>query len=206
MSKLSQLLKSSFAYLPALAIVLGNQCLAGPVWIPSASMEPTMQAGDILLVNRLAYGMHLPLFSTAEVARWSTPLRGDVIVFNAPSAASSLETLFIKRVIAVAGDTVQVKNQKITLNGQPVSYATLPGRETETLAGVEHAVKTDQSPLENFGPFTVPAGQVFVMGDNRANSSDSRVWGALPLERIRGRATYRLAGLNPDNLKSPGTL
>lgn len=206
MSKLRKSLKSSVAYLPALAIVLGNQCLAGPVWIPSESMEPTMQAGDVLLVNRLAYGMHLPLFSTAEIARWSTPLRGDVIVFNAPHEASSLESLFIKRVVAVAGDTVQVKNQQITLNGQPVTYASLAGGETETIAGVAHAVRTEQSPLENFGPFTVPAGQVFVMGDNRAHSSDSRVWGALPLERIRGRASYRLAGLNPDNFKAPGTL
>lgn len=206
MSTLRQFFKSSVAYLPALAIVLANQCLAGPVWIPSESMEPTMQAGDVLLVNRLAYGIHLPLLSTAEIARWSQPVRGDVIVFNAPSEASSLESLFIKRVVAVAGDTVQIKNQKITLNGQPVAYAALASGETETFAGVPHAVRTDQSPLENFGPFTVPAGQVFVMGDNRAHSSDSRVWGALPLERIRGRATYRLAGLNPDNFKAPGTL
>lgn len=195
------------AWWPLAGLVLATQCVAGAIWIPSGSMEPTMHAGDVLFVNRLAYNFHLPLISTAEVVRWAIPNRGDIIVFNVPAAESALEPLYIKRVTAVAGDTVEVHEHLIVLNGQPLPYSAIDGHHfTETLGGTPHRIHRAPSRFAHFGPYTVPAGHVFVMGDNRDNSSDSRVWGALPLERVRGKATFRLAGLNPSNLKSPGTL
>ena len=204
---LSRYLAAARSWLPFVALLGVTQCIAGPIWIPSGSMLPTMQVGDVLFVNRVAYNFHLPLVSTAEVARWKAPARGDVVVFNAPSQASSAEALFIKRVAAVAGDTIEVRNQRIILNGQPAQYEQHPASApTEQLGGVRHPVSLAPSPLANFGPYTVPAGHVFVLGDNRDNSADSRVWGPLALERVRGKAVYRLAGLNPSQLRAPGAL
>ena len=120
MSHLVSLARKARALLPYIGIVLATQTLCGAVWIPSGSMEPTMHAGDLLTVNRLAYGFHLPFVSTAEVVRWSTPARGEIIVFNAPPAASPSEALYIKRVVGVAGDVVAVKDYRLTLNGKEV--------------------------------------------------------------------------------------
>lgn len=194
-------------HVPLLALLGAAQCLAGPVWIPSESMVPTMRVGDVLFVNRLAYSFHLPLVSTAEVIRWSAPARGDIIVFNAPPQASSWETLYIKRVAAVAGDTIEVRDQRIVLNGKPLSYADESALDTrEALNGTSHRVHLAQNHLANFGPIVIPAGHVFVMGDNRDNSADSRVWGPLPLARVRGKAIVRLAGVIPSNFRGPGAL
>jgi signal peptidase I len=194
-------------HLPLLAILGAAQCLAGPVWIPSESMVPTMSVGDVLFVNRLAYNFHLPFVSTAEVVRWSTPARGDIIVFNAPPQISSWETLYIKRVAAVAGDTIQVRDQRIILNGKPLTYMDETGLAAlETLGDTKHRVHLAPNHLANFGPVVVPAGHVFVMGDNRDNSADSRVWGPLALERVRGQAVVRLAGVIPSNFRGPGAL
>lgn len=194
-------------HLPILALVAATQCLAGPIWIPSESMVPTMHVGDVLWVNRLAYNFHLPLVSTAEVVRWSTPVRGDIIVFNAPPEASSWETLYIKRVAAIAGDTIEVRDQRIILNGQPLSYDQGSGLNArETLNEVTYPVHLASNYLADFGPIVVPVGHVFVMGDNRDNSADSRVWGPLALERVRGKAIIRLASLAPSNFQGPGNL
>lgn len=194
-------------YGPILALLLTTQCLAGPVWIPTESMVPTMLVGDVLLVNRLAYNFHLPVFSTAEAVRWATPARGDIILFNAPPTISALESIYIKRVAAVAGDTIQVRGQRVILNGKLVPYAQVPLEgATETLGDVTHKVLLAPGPFANFGPVVVPAGHVFVLGDNRDNSADSRVWGPLALERVRGKAIMRVAGLAPSNLQGPGGL
>lgn len=184
-----------------------TQCLAGPIWIPSESMLPTMKVGDVLMVNRLAYNFHLPLWSTAEVVRWSTPERGDIIVFNAPATISPLESLYIKRVVAVAGDTIQVRDQRIILNGKPLAYTKETDQSMREILGAsKHQVTLAPNPFAQFGPLVVPAGHVFVMGDNRDNSADSRVWGPLQLERVRGKALVRLAGVVPSNFRGPGSL
>jgi signal peptidase I len=206
-----QALKKLYDRHPLSTMLVGifvvTQVMVGPAPIPSGSMEPTMQAGDVLLANRLAYGIHLPWFSTAEVVRWSNPERGDIVVFNAPPHVSRMETLFIKRVVAVAGDVVEVKDHRLVLNGQALPYADKGnGMLAETIDGKTHIVGTGASPLANFGPYQVPAGHVFVMGDNRAHSSDSRAWGPLDLRRVRGQARYRIMGLNPANMKWPGVL
>jgi len=207
MSRLSNLARKARALLPYVGILFATQTLGGTVWIPSASMEPTMHAGDMLTVNRLAYSFHLPFVSTAEVVRWATPDRGEIIVFNAPPAGSPSEALYIKRVVAVAGDVIEVKDHRLTLNGKAADYSPVDAEYlTETLNGKSHQVHAQPSELQNFGPYTVPAGHVFVMGDNRDHSSDSRMWGPLALERVRGRASYRVLGANPSDLKGPGVL
>lgn len=207
MSRLPRISQAVRGWLPIVALLAVAQCVAGPVWIPSTSMEPTMQVGDVLFINRVAYNFHLPIVSTAEVVRWKTPARGDIVVFNAPPEASPSEALYIKRVAAVAGDVVEVRNQRLILNGLPAQYVPGAGAAaTEQLDGAQHAVHLAPSPLANFGPYLVPAGHVFVLGDNRDNSADSRVWGPLALERVRGKAVYRLAGLHPANMRAPGAL
>lgn len=179
----------------AAVTLLVSNTLVGPVFIPSGSMEPTLQVGDYLVVNRVAYGLHLPFTAELELARWSAPQRGDIIVFNVPASVSDGEELYIKRVVALAGDIVQVRDDRLTINGQPAAYQELGGHTLHELLGqVGHRIQVGPSQLANFGPYQVPAGHVFVMGDHRDDSLDSRAWGALPLERVRGQAVLRLFG------------
>lgn len=178
------------------AIFLTSQMIAGPALIPSGSMLPTLNIGDYVFVNRLAYGLHLPFWSTGELARWGTPQPGDVIVFNAPPEESAWESPYIKRVVAVAGDTLEVRDHRIVVNGQPATYQPSASGWQEVLRGKAHPVNFGPSPIATMPPVTIPTGHVFVMGDNRPNSSDSRVWGPLALERVRGRGEFVLFSLN----------
>jgi signal peptidase I len=156
--------------------------------IPSGSMEPTLLVGDHILVNKMIYGLRMPdsifgvqipglpygkyLFNLEPVHR------GDVVVFVFPPDPTKD---FIKRVIGVAGDTIQVKNGAVWLNGQPMAdphghYEVAPGDRSEI------------SPRDNFGPVTVPPGKLFMMGDNRDRSYDSRFWGFVDDDQVEGRA------------------
>ncbi|GFN23956.1 signal peptidase I [Thermanaeromonas sp. C210] len=132
--------------------------LITPFWIPSGSMEPTLYPGDRILVNRLVY-------------RFSEPQRGDVVVFRYPLEPNRD---YVKRVIAVGGDTIEAHDNKIYVNGQPLNESYLP-------PGVVHS---------DFGPIKVPADSYFVMGDNRNISSDSRVWGPLERRFVIGKAAF----------------
>ncbi|MGB9661982.1 MAG: signal peptidase I [Moorellaceae bacterium] len=130
--------------------------LITPFYIPSRSMEPTLYPGDRILVNRLAY-------------RFGEPQRGDVVVFRYPLEP---DRDYIKRVIAVGGDTVEARDNKIYVNGEPLLETYLP-------PGVVYS---------NFGPLKVPPNTYFMMGDNRNISADSRVWGPLERKFIIGKA------------------
>lgn len=150
----------------ALAIALTVRVLiAEPRYIPSNSMDPTLHIGDRLLVDKVSY-------------RWQAPHRGDVVVFAPPPQLARLgyETgqAFIKRVIGEPGQTVEVVQGQVLIDGQPLqeSYILEP-------------------PAYTLNPITVPTGQVFVMGDNRNDSNDSHVWGGLPQQNIIGRARFR---------------
>ena len=147
--------------------------------IPSGSMEPTLLIGDHIIVNKLIYGLRMPdsLFGLTPFAGeipWGHYLfhfrpvhRGDVVVFVFPPDPTKD---FIKRVIGIAGDTVQVKDGKVCLNGAPMAIRTRISRSRP-------AERSPNSPRDNFGPITVPAGQYFMMGDNRDRSYDGRFWG-----------------------------
>ena len=193
---MSFLKKHVRSFLALAAIFLTSQMIAGPALIPSGSMLPTLNIGDYVFVNRLAYGVHLPFWSTGELTRWGTPQPGEVVVFNAPPAESAWESPYIKRVVAVAGDTVEVRDHRILVNGQPANYAPSENGWQEILGGKHHAVNFGPSPIATMPPVAIPPGHIFVMGDNRPNSSDSRVWGPLALERVRGRGEFVLFSLN----------
>lgn len=145
--------------------------------IPSGSMKPTLLIGDHLLVNKFAYGIKIP-FIRKTLISIDDPQRGDIVVFIYPVDRSKD---FIKRVVGVAGDTIEIRDKKIYLNGVPYNDG--------------HGVYTDRilfpasvQPRDNFGPVTVPAGQIFVMGDNRDQSYDSRFWGFVDLKDTLGKA------------------
>ena len=145
--------------------------------IPSGSMKETLLIGDHILVNKFLYGIKIP-FLRKTIVPISDPEQGDIIVFIYPIDRSKD---FIKRVIAVAGDTIEIKDKKIFINN--------------SLYNDGHGVYTDNlifpramQPRDNFGPVTVPKGSLFVMGDNRDQSLDSRFWGFVNLKDVLGKA------------------
>ncbi|HZO83140.1 MAG TPA: signal peptidase I [Candidatus Binataceae bacterium] len=160
--------------------------------IPSGSMEPTLLIGDHIMVNKVAYGLRMPdsLFGFTPLAgeipygrylfRFGQVHRGDVVVFVFPVDPTKD---FIKRVIGVGGDTIEVKSGVVWLNGKPMpdphAHFEVPTRE-----------RSAYSPRDNYGPFTVPAGKFFMMGDNRDHSYDSRFWGTVSFDQIEGHALF----------------
>jgi signal peptidase I len=151
--------------------------------IPTGSMENNLLIGDHLLVNKFTFG---PTASSLERALLPlrTIQRGDVIVFKYPEEPARD---FIKRVIGLPGDTVELRDKKVSINGTPldepyVHFIEPPGATSEFREVTSFDVR------ERYGPVTVPANQYFVMGDNRDNSQDSRYWGFLPRDYVKGRA------------------
>ena len=145
--------------------------------IPSGSMKETLQIGDHILVNKFLYGVKVP-FVDKTVIPISNPKREDIIVFRYPVEP---DKDFIKRVVAVAGDIVEIRNKKLYVNQKPVTH--------------DFAVYSDPTVLpaklsvrDNLGPVAVPENSLFVMGDNRDNSHDSRFWGFVDLDDVKGKA------------------
>jgi len=145
--------------------------------IPSGSMLPTLQIGDHLLVNKFIYGVKLPVTGTILVP-WKSPARDDVVVFRFPKDRS---IDYIKRVVGVAGDSIEIKNKQVYINGK--ANINPHARYTGT-----DIMKATAGPRDNMGPIKVPAGTIFVMGDNRDNSYDSRFWGFVDLNDVLGKA------------------
>jgi signal peptidase I len=145
--------------------------------IPSGSMIPTLQIGDHILVNKLTYGIRVPLYGHYLVD-FGKVQRGDVIVFIFPEDRSKD---FIKRVVGVAGDTVEIRGKKIFINGKQVEdpHAHFEGDDPQNVLPASR---------DDFGPTRVPENQLFVMGDNRDRSYDSRFWGFVNLDDVRGKA------------------
>jgi len=183
--------------------------------VPSGSMQPTILVGDRVFVNKVAYDLKVP-FTTWHLAQWSNPQRGDVVVFYSPHDGTRL----IKRVVGLPGDTVELREEHLMINGQPVDYtpadqgtaASLPVTEqrgslfaTEKLSGHEHAVMSIPSlpAKRTFGPIQVPQGSYFMMGDNRDNSFDSRYFGVVDRKEILGKATGVVMSLDRSNYWLP---
>ena len=194
--------------------------LIEPFKIPTRSMVPTLLEGDQLFVTKLSYGIRLPIINK-YVAHFSQPQRGDVVVFAFPNESAAnylartnsgclpIESLadekdYIKRIIGVEGDTVEVIDQVVYVNGEPIAqqpfyertvsdYRYLSDRlvehwNRETLENATFTTITHDIPSSHFGPIKVEPGHVFAMGDNRDNSADSRCWGQVPVDNIKGRA------------------
>lgn len=172
--------------------------------IPSGSMIPTLHIGDQIFVNKFVYGPRIP-FTEIRVWQWGQPARGEIIVFVHPKGEH--EDL-IKRVVGLPGDTVEVRAGVVLLNNEPLKSETI-GQVTEwdlqhggwapehATAMTEHLGDTSFTVLDdgfsmgdNLGPFTVEPGHLFVMGDNRDRSSDSRFWGQVPMQNVLGRAMF----------------
>ena len=179
--------------------------------VPTGSMKPTILEGDRIFVNKVAYDLKVP-FTTWRLAEWGNPQRGDIAVFYSPKDGQRL----VKRVIGLPGDTVELRNDQLIINGHAVEYAPagsgmaaqLSGidRErgvfvTEELPGSPHAVMAINgvSAMRTFGPVQVPSGRYFMMGDNRDNSFDSRYFGTVARGQIVGRATSVVLSINKEN-------
>lgn len=145
--------------------------------IPSSSMESTLLVGDHILVNKMVYGIRIP-FTPWRWPKFKDPQRGDVIVFVFPQDRTKD---FIKRIIAVGGDTVRIENKRVYVNDQPFDHPRAQFRDS-LLSPPE------SGPRDNLRTVRVPPGFVFVMGDNRDHSHDSRFWGFVPVEDIKGEA------------------
>jgi len=162
--------------------------------IPSGSMKTTLLIGDHLLVNRIIYGINIP-YIDKYIIKFKRPARGDIIVFKWPRDESKD---FIKRVIGIEGDTVQIKDDILYINDEKVKTEYIEEYNddvlndavmySETLDGKEHFILDQKKEHEDFGPVTIPENSVFVMGDNRDNSLDSRYWGFVSLNKIKGKA------------------
>jgi signal peptidase I len=165
--------------------------------IPSGSMIPTLEIGDHIFVSKFAYGIGIP-FTDKKILPWHEPQRGDVIVFKFPKDPS---VDYIKRVVGLPGDKVEVRHNEIFINGNPMPRELVDAHFqyhkgvdrswelwTEHLDGHAHSTLHEPDRLTEFGPYTVDPRSIFVMGDNRDDSNDSRVWGTVPYELVKGKA------------------
>lgn len=176
--------------------------LIGNFLIPTASMTPTLPVGDLIFVNKTAYGIRAP-FSNDTLIKMGDPVRGDIVVFHYPVNPS---VDFVKRVVGMPGDTISYRNKMLTINGVKLKYTNCDrgahnyyndnmsgaGGDTvctEQLGDVSHKIDwvNDDHSL-NFYNLKVPKGKYFVMGDNRDNSEDSRYWGFVPQKDLVGKA------------------
>lgn len=182
------------SFFPVLFVVFVlRSFIVEPFQIPSSSMVPTLQVGDYILVNKYTYGLRLPVTRT-KVLDLNEPQRGDVMVFFPPHMN---DTYYIKRVIGLPGDTVSYRNKRLYVNGEAVAHeevAVVPGPNGRYRMGQEvlgdasfmMQVNDARRPL-NFSVVVKP-GHYFMMGDNRDNSADSRIWGQVPEKDIVGKA------------------
>lgn len=196
-----KLIEYARSFFPILLIVLIlRSFIVEPFRIPSGSMKPTLLEGDFILVNKFTYGLRLPVTGTKFV-KMGAPKRGDILVFRFPKDTS---IDFIKRVVGVPGDKISYKDKVLYLNGEPVAQDFL-GKMTdvdvhgitrqmnhfkEMLPNKPHDIFVQSGDGKNHEEITVPEGKYFVMGDNRDNSEDSRVWGFVPDDLILGKAFF----------------
>jgi signal peptidase I len=150
-------------FVVAIILALGVRAtVAEARFIPSESMLPTLEVGDRLIVEKISYRLH-------------APERGDIVVFDPPPRSGfDRGNAFIKRVVGLPGETIAVREGRVYIDDKPLDEAYL-----------------QEPPAYEMDPLTIPAGNVFVMGDNRNNSADSHVWGALPISNIIGRSAVR---------------
>jgi signal peptidase I len=191
-----------------------NTLLIAAYRIPSGSMIPTLLIGDWLFVNMAVYGPHLP-FTNTPLPSFSEPKRGEVIVFVSPYQADEAEQqrdptpTLVKRMVGMPGDTLYMRAGLLYVNGvaqrqgfgivsQPTASSSQPG-DISALFDWQHKVELktsrfgsapNQPTLDNWGPLVVPAAHYFMMGDNRYESKDSRYWGPVPRENVRGRPSF----------------
>jgi signal peptidase I len=197
------------------AIVLPlKSALADWNWVPTGSMKPTILEGDLVLVNKLAYDIKVP-FTLWRLAEWDQPRHEDIVVFFSPRD----EVRLVKRVVGLPGDTLELRNNVLFRNGQPMEYEPAfahpfggeiyedpqPELAREQAVGRAHWVMSlpSRPALRSFAPVTVPEGQYFVMGDSRDNSFDSRFFGLVERKRIVGRTSRVILSFDKNHFYAP---
>lgn len=215
--KLRRFLREWVLPIGVVVIVLGSFRSAVADWndVPTGSMKPTIVEGDRILVNKLAYDLKVP-FTRWHVAEWGGPERGDIVVCYSPANGDRL----VKRVIGVPGDRVALVANRLWINGQPASYEWLDagsvegfdavlaaGRAlaAETVGEREHSILLTPTvrAMRSFDEVDVPPGRYFVMGDNRDESADSRVFGFVDRDAVVGRAWAVAYSLDRDHWYVP---
>ena len=190
-----------------LGMVMFRSAVADWNVVPTGSMQPTIEIGDRILVDRMAYDLRLPL-THLSLLHLADPQRGDIVVLDSHAAHERL----VKRVIGLPGDRISMIHNVLTINGKPARYsATIrlgihddlrsPARyEIERHGDMHHAIRLSlnwPSPASSFGPVTVPPGKYLLLGDDRDNSMDSRYFGYFPRNEILGRARHVVLSLDP---------
>ena len=177
-------------------------------WVPTGSMNPTILEGDLLYVDKIAYDLRFPL-TMHRLAKWSDPKRADIVICFSPED----ETRLVKRIIGEPGDTIEMKDNILFINGEAIEYEKIDPKYTEYLSskikersklamedldGYNHAVMSVPSitAVRSFGPVTVPHNSYFVLGDNRDCSRDSRYFGFVERELIIGKAKGIIGSLD----------
>lgn len=188
-------------------IVFFKSAIADLSSISGASMQPSLLDGDKVWVNKLAYDVKIP-FTEISLAELSDPSRGDVIIIDSKKAAKRL----VKRIVGIPGDTIYMQNNALVINGETANYEVLSRDEDSIIILEELPDKAHRARLSNrfvsrtsrsYGPTIVPEGQYFVLGDNRDNSSDSRVYSFIPRGEIIGRSSSVVFSLDSDNSYLP---
>ncbi|HEX4481657.1 MAG TPA: signal peptidase I [Rudaea sp.] len=218
--RLASTAKKIFAANKALLVFFGvmmvfRSAFADWMLVPTGSMNPTIVEGDRILVNKMAYGLRIP-FTMSRLTNGENPKRGDIVIFPSPKDGTTL----VKRVVGLPGETVEMRDERLMINGKSVDYSTsnvddadLPQATrkyrheivAEKLSGQPHPIMTlpERSAARTFGPVHVPDGEYLVLGDNRDNSEDSRYIGFIPRDSIYGRAFGVAYSLDADRWYRP---
>jgi len=182
--KIPRLLRDIVQFSALVVVLMGaRSSLADHYVIPSGSMEPTLGIDDRVVVDKRAFGLRLP-FTQHVLVGERMPERGDVVVFDSPEDGTRL----IKRVIALPGDTIEVNDGRVRVNGRTLRHVDLPDANLEQIGDSLHPLDLSDGPGPDQRRITLPPGQLFVMGDHRGNSADSRFWGLLPARNLLGVA------------------
>lgn len=204
-----------FIFLVIFVVIPFKSSLADWNWVPTGSMNPTILEGDLIFVNKLAYDLRIPL-TFHRIAKWSDPKRGDIVVCFSPDDPNDPEdkvVRLVKRIIAVPGDTVSMTNNILYINGQRQGYTQIDEKymhylskevkqtsnmAIEDLDGHSHAVMSlpRYNAARTFPEIKIPENSYFVMGDNRDNSKDSRVFGVVDRKKIIGQAKGVITSFN----------
>lgn len=174
--------------------------------VPSSSMLPALKPGDFIFASKVSYGLQFP--GIGYLAQWNTPERGDVVVFSYPNQPA---TTYVKRIIAVGGDEVKIIHDEVIINGKKLLYEAI-NDQSENPNPSSFMIKNEKSDFgsrvlilsktskpKNYGPLKIPEGEVFVLGDNRDASDDSRNWGTVPIELISAEVKWVWLSLDRQN-------
>lgn len=196
--------KSLFIFILLMSVF--RSAVADWYTVPTGSMQPTIKEGDRVIVNKMAYDLNIP-FSQLSLLTIDDPKRGEIVVFESKAADNRL----VKRMIGLPGDTITMKDETLYINGEALDYQISHQNAqqlfvTEKIDSISHLVRIDKersNNLSTFSPVTVPKGYYLVLGDNRRNSADSRVYGLVPRHELKGKATSIAFSVDYDNYYLP---